>query len=100
MSYTSAHGKVNHHLVLYHHFTGEGATQSKTVGLLYLVHTYNQDEPTVRPARTGLQQPPYVLISREDIVLRYTTIHSLHSSYYQSCHLNEQLSATVEPDSQ
>ena len=56
MSYTSAHDKVNHHLVLYHHFTGEGATQSKTVGLLYLVHTYNQDEPTVRPARTGLQQ--------------------------------------------
>ena len=56
MSYTSAHGKVNHHLVLYHHFIGEGATQSKSVGLLYLVHTYNQDEPTVRPARTGLQQ--------------------------------------------
>ena len=47
---------MNHHLVVPRHFTGEGATQSKTIDLLYLVHTYNQDEPTVRPARTGLQQ--------------------------------------------
>ena len=61
MSYTSAHGKVNHHLVLYHHYIGEGATQSKTVDLLYLVHTYNQDEPTVRPAITGLQHQRYNL---------------------------------------